>query len=137
MFEPKIVFNRDKYYEVNVRMTSTELNKFAGVLISVNPVYDWVEDNINNISFKLLKGFMTNIVPLGSAGKKYFKIIANKKVGFNKELWKLYNQLEKMYNEGSLEIKSYFELQYLGYTGGFLGGKSPVDDVTRFLNQYQ
>lgn len=135
MFEPKVVFNRENCNEKSARMYPTDVNEIAEVLISVNPVYDWLEENVNNISYKLLKGFITNIVPLGYASKKYFKTIANKKTGFTKELWKLYNQLEKMHCEGNLKINSYLELSYLGYTGGWLGGKCPVDDIIKYLEE--
>lgn len=133
MFEPKLVFDRNRYNKENFRMNAVELNKFAQVLISANPVYDWLEENINNISYKLIKGFITNIVPLGEAGKKYFKKIAHKRVGFTAELWKLYNQLEKIYQQGILKRVSYFELYNLGYTGTFLGERYPVDDVVKYL----
>lgn len=135
MFELKVVVNRDRYNKINGRMTLDGPNKNAEVLISVNPVYEWLLENINNISYKLVKGFITNIVTLGYAGKKYFKIIANKKAGFTVELWKLYNQLEKMNNAGKLKISSYLELFHLGYTGCFLGGKYPVDDVIKYLKR--
>ena len=133
MFEPKLLVNDRYNNEENFRMNSVASDKFAEVLISVNPVYDWLEENINNISYKLLKGFITNIVPLGEAGKKYFKKIAHKRVGFTAELWKLYNQLEKMHQQGTLRKVSYFELYNSGYNGAFLGERYPVDDVTKYL----
>ncbi len=135
MLEPKLVANKDIYNEVNIRRTQADLDEFKEVLISVNPFYDWLEENINKVSYKLLKGFITNIVPLGDAGKKYFKIIAHKKTGFTIELWKIYNQIEKMYQEGNLKIKSYMELEHLGYTGIFLYERYPVDDVIKYLKQ--
>ena len=135
MFEPKFGVNKDIYNEVNIIKTQADLDEFKEVLISVNPFYDWLEENINKVSYKLLKGFITNIVPLGDAGKKYFKIIAHKKTGFTIELWKIYNQIEKMYQEGNLKIKSYIELEHLGYTGMFLDERYPIDDVLKYLNQ--
>ena len=41
---------------------SIDFNNFAEVLISANPVFDWLGDNITTISFKLLKGFITNMI---------------------------------------------------------------------------
>lgn len=138
MHELKLVVNRDKYDGVKnskdyLRKYPNKLNSYTGVLISVNPFYDWLEENINNISYKLLKGFITNIVPLGDAGKKYFKEIAHKKTGFTIELWKLYIQLVKMHQEGTLKKISYLELYNLGYTGVFLFEKYPVDDIVKYL----
>lgn len=80
MFRTKAVINNDRHNDVNVRMTQADLDEFKEVLISVNPFYDWLEENIDIVSYKLLKGFITNIVPLGDAGKKYFKKIAQKKL---------------------------------------------------------
>ncbi|MCB2354718.1 hypothetical protein [Clostridium estertheticum] len=132
MFKLALVINKDTHNPANIKMTTIELNELYEVLIPVNPVYDWLVDNAANINYELLKGFITNIIPLGDAGKNYFKIVANKKTGFTKELWNLYIKLEKMYYEGNLKISSYLELTYLGYTGGLLGGKCPVDDVIKY-----
>lgn len=110
-------------------------NEHIKVLIAVNPVYNWLQENIEHISYKLLKGFITNIVPLGKEGKKYFKVIAQSRVGFTKELWKAYNQTEKLYKQGKLKINSYIELEHLGYTGVFLDERYPIDDVLKYLNQ--
>jgi hypothetical protein len=82
-----------------------------------------------------LRGFITNIVPLGDAGKRYFKIIANKRTGFTKELWKLYNQLEKLNNKGNLKISSYLELNHLGYTCINYNDKCPVDIVIKSMKE--
>lgn len=133
MFKPYLVFNREKYNEEIQSMYPTDSNEFAEILISVNPAYNWLEDNVNNISYKLLRGFITNIVPLGDLGKSYFKPIAHKRTGFTIELWKLYNQLEKMHHEGILKRISYFELYHLGYRGAFIGGKYPFDDIVKCL----
>jgi uncharacterized protein YkuJ len=133
MFELKLVVNKDKYNKANIKMTADELNEFKEILISVNPFYDWLEENINIISYKLLKGFISNIIPLGDEGRKYFEVIAEEKTGFTNELMNLYDRLEKMYHKGNLKVKSYFELAYLGYTGTFLGEKYPVDDVIKYL----
>lgn len=132
MFESKLVIN-NKYKELEIARIQAEMEEVKKTLISVNPFYDWLDENINNISYKLLKGFITNIVPLGDAGKKYFKKIAHKRVGFTAELWKLYNQLEKMNHQGTLKRVSYFELYNLGYNGAFLGERYPVDDVIKYL----
>ncbi|AVK48999.1 hypothetical protein AXY43_13750 [Clostridium sp. MF28] len=118
-----------------MELGTLDRNEFIEVLIAVNPVYNWLEDNIDRISYKLLKGFITNIVPLGKAGKKYFKVIAHNRNGFIKELWKTYNKIEKLYQEGDLKKKSYMELENLGYTGIFLDEKYPVNDVLKYLNQ--
>ena len=111
----------------------TDLDEFSEVLISSNPFYDWIEKNIRDIDYKLLKGIITNIVPLGGAGRKYFKKVAYKKTGFTLELWKLYTRLEKMYLEGNLKINSYLELEYLGYTGESMSEKYPVDDILKYI----
>lgn len=121
--------------EKNMELEPINENEVIEFLIAVNPVYNWLEDNIERVNYKLLKGFITNIVPLGKAGKKYFKVIAHNKVGFTKELMKIYNQIEKLYQQGNLKIKSYIELEHLGYTGMFLDERYPIDDVLKYLNQ--
>lgn len=121
--------------EKNVELQAIHKNEVIELLIEVNPVYNWLADNIECVNYKLLKGFITNIVPLGKAGKKYFKVIAHSRAGFIKELWKIYNQIEKSYQEGNLQIKSYIELEHLGYAGIFLDEKYPVDDILKYLNQ--
>lgn len=133
MFEPKLIMN-NKYNELKVERIQVEIEEYKEVLISVNPVYNWLEENIDIISYKLLKGFITNIIPLGSAGKEYFKVITNKKIGFKGELWRLYNRLDKEDRDGNLKIKSYLELMSLGYDGELLGGRCPVDDIIKYLN---
>lgn len=67
-------------------------------------------------------------------GKEYFKVIVNKRAGFKGELWRLYNHLDKDNREGNLKIKSYFELMVLGYNGEFLGGRCPIDDIIKYLD---
>lgn len=136
MLEPKIVINKEMYNELVVKMTEDDLNEFVEVLISVNPVYEWLEENINIVGYKLLKGFITNIVPLGNAGRKYFESIVKKKAGFTDELMDLYNRLEITHLEGSLKIISYLKLIHMGYTGIVLGGKCPVDDITKYLKEH-
>lgn len=121
--------------EKNMELGILNRNELIKVLIAVNPVYKWLQDNIERINYKLLKGFITNIVPLGKAGKKYFKVIAHNRVGFTKELWRIYNKMEKMYQEGNLRINSYIELEHLGYTGMFLAERYPIEDVLKYLNQ--
>lgn len=135
MFQPKVIINDDKNNEGSEIINPIDSNKLIEVLISVNPVYDWLDENINNISYKLFKGFITNIVPLGDAGKKYFKAIAHKKPGFTIELWKLYNQLKKIHDEGNLKISSYLELMYLGYTGISMDERCPVDDILKVIKR--
>ncbi|MBW6411340.1 hypothetical protein [Clostridium weizhouense] len=130
MFEPILVVNDKK----DTLVETINADNIIKVLISVNPVYSWLEDNICSISYKLLKGFVTNIIPLRNAGKEYFKVIVNKRVGFKGELWKLYNRLDKDNREGNLKIKSYFELMGLGYDGEFLGGRCPIDDIIKYLD---
>ena len=130
MFEPILVVNNKK----DILVETINADNIIKVLIAVNPVYNWIEDNIDTISYKLLKAFITNIIPLGNAGKEYFKIIADKKIGFKCELWRLYNRLDKDIREGKLKIKSYFELMNLGYNGAFLGGRCPIDDIIKYLD---
>lgn len=132
MSELRLVYYRSS--DENMELGTLNRNELIKVLIAVNPVYNWLEDNIDRISYKLLKGFITNIVPLGKAGKKYFKVIAHKRTGFIKELWKIYNQIERLYQEGNLKINSYIELEHLGYTGMFLAERYPIDDVLKYLN---
>lgn len=60
MFEPILVVN-DKQDIVVETINADDIIK---VLISVNPVYNWLEDNVGIISYTLLKGFVTNIIPL-------------------------------------------------------------------------
>ena len=132
MSELRLVYYRSS--DENMELGTLNRNELIKVLIAVNPVYNWLEDNIERISYKLLKGFITNIVPLGKAGKKYFKVIAHKRTGFIKELWKIYNQIERLYQEGNLKINSYIELEHLGYTGMFLAERYPIDDVLKYLN---
>lgn len=124
-----------EYKDTHGETRSIDFNNFTEVLIAANPVYDWLQENITTISFKLLQGFITNIVPLEDEGRKYFKKIAIEKTGFTKELWKLYNREEKKYHEGKLKIMSYLELEHLGYTGIFLDERCPTDDVTKYLEK--
>lgn len=133
MAELRLIYSRS--IEENMDLGTLNRNELIKVLIEVNPVYNWLEDNIERINYKLLKGFVTNIVPLGKAGKKYFKVIAHSRAGFTKELWKIYNQTERLYQEGNLKINSYIELEQLGYTGMFLAERYPIDDVLKYLNQ--
>ena len=133
MVELRLVDSRNS--EENIELGTFNRSEFIKLLIAVNPVYNWLEDNIERINYKLLKGFITNIVPLGKAGKRYFKVIAHSRDGFTKELWKIHNQIERLYQKGNLKINSYIELEYLGYTGMFLDERYPVDDVLKYLNQ--
>lgn len=119
--------------EKNMELEAIDKNEFIELLLEVNPVYNWLEDNIECINYKLLKGFITNIVPLGKAGEKYFKVIAHSRTGFTKELWKIYNQTKKLYQEGKLKINSYIELEHFGYTGVFLDEIYPVNDILKYL----
>lgn len=121
--------------EVDVNRVQDDLNNGIELLLYVNPVYDWFEENINNINYKLLKGFITNIIPLGDSGKRYFKKIAHGRVGFTAELWKLYNQLEKIHRQGNLKIASYSKLYSLGYDDVWLGGECPIDDILNYLKE--
>ena len=134
MFELKLVINSDINNDVNAFM-SIKKSEFDYFLIWSHPAYDWLEENATTICYKLLRWFITNIVPLGDVGKKYFKIIANKRTGFTKELWKLYNQLEKMNKEWTLKISSYLELVHLGYTGVIFDEKCPVDIVIKSMKE--
>ncbi|NMM65238.1 hypothetical protein HBE96_21885 [Clostridium sp. P21] len=128
-------FNSIRYKKELVRRYPTDLIEFEKVLISVNPVYEWFIGNAEKASYKLIKAFITNIVPLGYLGKKYFKIIANKKQGATVELWKLYNNIEKQYWIGNLEIAKYSELISLGFKGIQLGGDCPIDSIFKFIGK--
>lgn len=132
MIEPEYVSKENPCTEANITAL-TYYNKSIGILI--NPVYEWFEENVSNISYKLLKAFITNIVPIGDVGRKFFEGIVEKKPGFTNELMALYNSSEEMYIKGTLKIKSYLELQHLGYTGTFLDEKCPVDDVWEYVKQ--
>lgn len=133
MAELRLVEYRNN--EKNMELGTLNRNEHIKVLIAVNPVYNWLQENIEHISYKLLKGFITNIVPLGKEGKKYFKVIVQSRAGFTKELWNAYNQTEKLYKEGKLKINSYIELEHLGYTGVFLDERYPVNNILKYLNQ--
>lgn len=113
-----------------------ELESNFGLLMYAHPFYEWLEDNIENINFKLMKAIITNIVPLGLEGSSYFEAIVNNGVGLENELLVTYNKLEKMFQENKLDIKTYLELSYLGYTGDIIGSKSPVDDILEAI-QYK
>ncbi|MGV8980543.1 hypothetical protein [Clostridium sp.] len=132
MIEPELVINENLSNEESIKAL-TYYNK--SVAIYINPVYEWFEENISNISYKLLKGFITNIVPMAEVGKTYFEHIAEKKTGFTDELMALYNNSEKIYIEGNLKIKSYLELKHLGYSGTFLNEKYPIEDVWEYVKQ--
>jgi hypothetical protein len=121
--------------DVYLKFVELQRDKFIKTMISVNPVYDWFEENVGFINYKLLKAFMTNIVPLGDNGKAYFKKLAHRKNGFTIELWKLYNNLEMLYKQGKLKKVSYLELYNLGYEGIWLGGICPVDDITDYKSR--
>lgn len=107
----------------------------GGVLIYSHPFYEWIEDNIERISYKLIKASITNIVPLGENGRRFFELVVTKRKGFYNEFLHIYNKSEKMYHEKSLKAKSYLELKYLGYTGEFLSEKCPSEDVINALNR--
>lgn len=129
------IFDDIRYKKELVRKYPTDLIEFEKVLISVNPVYEWFIDNADKASYKLIKAFITNIVPLGYLGKKYFKIIANKKQGATVELWRLYNNIEKQYWIGDFQIATYLELRRLGFKGTQLGGDCPVDSIFKFIGK--
>lgn len=99
-----------------------------GILMCAHPFYDWFEVNIENINYKLIKAIITNIVPLGLEGRRYFEAIVSNS-GFQNELLIIYNRLDKMFQENKLSIKTYFELICLGYTGEVFSNKSPVNDI--------
>lgn len=128
-------FNSIRYKKELVKRYPTNLIELEKVLISVNPVYDWFIDNADKASYKLIKAFITNIVPLGHPGKKYFKIITNKKQGVTVELWKLYNNIEKQYWIGDFEIATYSQLIRLGFKGIQLVGDCPVDSIFKFIGK--
>ncbi|MGV8980544.1 hypothetical protein [Clostridium sp.] len=130
MIEPEYVSKESPSNEANI-IALTYYNKTMAILI--NPVYEWFEENANNISYKLMKGFITNIVPIGDVGRKFFEDIAEKKNGTTIELMTLYNSLEERYIKGTLKIQSYLELRHLGYTGTFLYEKCPIDDVWEYV----
>ena len=116
-------------------MTLEEFDDLAEYLIPINPFYTWVEENINSIGYKLLKGIISNIVPLGLEGRKYFERIVKQKSGFVSEYKCLYDRLEKEYIQGNIKIKSYLELQYLGFTDEFLDEKYPAFTVIKYFKK--
>ncbi|MBN7575379.1 hypothetical protein C1H57_08155 [Clostridium sp. 2-1] len=105
----------------------------GGVGIAAHPFYEWVENNIDKINYTLLKAIITNIVPLGADGRKFYELIIYKRNSFQNEFLNLYDRLSNLYINGELKISSYLELRYLGYTGQRLKKKCPADDV---LGQY-
>lgn len=135
MVNHNLALNCIRYEKEFVRKHPIDLMEFEKVLISVNPVYDWFIDNADKVSYKLIKAFITNIVPLGHPGKKYFKILANKKRGLTVELWKLYNEEERQYWLGDIETATYSQLTQLGYKGIYLGSECPVDDIFKCIGR--
>lgn len=127
--------NKIFYDSKNIKKFTRNLVEYEQFLIFVNPVYDWFIDNANVASYRLIKAFITNIVPLGNQGKRYFSNIVNKKRGVAAELWKLYNKCEMQYQVNELEIASYSELMALGYNGVHLGGEHPVDDIFKYIGE--
>jgi hypothetical protein len=136
MYKYTVITNRDDDDKID-EMPLTNLNEVAEFFIPINPCYIWLEESINNISYKLLKAFITNIVPFGAAGRKYFERIIKQRVGFTNEFIEIYNKAEKMYIEGTLKVVSYVQLQHLGYTGVFLAGKCPVDIIINHFKQQE
>lgn len=124
-----------KYTKKLEKICYIDLMHFEKVLIECNPVYDWFIDNDDNVTYTLLKAFMTNIIPLGYPGKRYFKKIVNGKRGLAVELWRLYNELEIEYWLGDFEIATYSELISLGYNGIHLGGNTPADDIFKYIGK--
>jgi|GEM_PF-2966998 len=102
------------------------------VLILAHPFYDWVDNNIENIKYKLLKAVITNIVPLGDSGRKFFGEVIKKRKGFSQEFLNIYNHIEQKYKEGKMSPSSYLQLISKGYSGEVFDGKCPVDDIVKY-----
>lgn len=113
----------------NYKRSLEDVRDTYELLLSVNPVYNWLEENIEKVSFKLLKGFITNLVPLGEAGENYFKGLVSNSFVMAEELMNQYHKYQRKYIEGNLKVISYSELVYRGYTGLVMCGLCPVDDV--------
>jgi hypothetical protein len=111
------------------------LESRGGASIAAHPFYEWVEDNINKINYRLLKAIITNIVPLGADGRKFYELVIYKRYSFQNEFLNLYDRLSNLHTNGELKISSYLELRYLGYTGQRLSEKCPADDVLRQYNK--
>lgn len=135
MIDINVITNRDRSYYGMGESREEDVQEFTSVLLSVNPVYDWLKENIETISFKLLKGFITNLVPLGSAGEEYFKCLVKSSFVMSEELINQYYRAEKKYIKGKLKIATYSELVWLGYTGILMDCKCPVDDVLRYVRK--
>lgn len=105
----------------------------GGASIAAHPFYEWVEDNINQIDYRLLKAIITNIVPLGADGRKFYELIIHKRNSFQNEFLNLYDRLHNLYVNEELKISSYLQLKHLGYTGQRFSEKCPADDVTKTI----
>lgn len=101
-------------------------------LILAHPFYDWVDNNIENINYKLLKAAITNIIPLGDSGRKFFCEIIKKRKGFSQEFLNIYNHIEQNYKEGKTSPSSYLQLISKGYSGEIFNEKCPVDDIIKY-----
>ena len=121
----------DEYCNKSCERSIENLNDNYELMLSENPVYNWLEENIEKISFKLLKGFITNLVPLGKAGENYFNDLVSNRSVMKEELMNQYYKYQTKYNEGMLKVNSYSELVKKGYTGVVMFGLCPVDDVIR------
>lgn len=108
-----------------------EMEKFGGVALYTHPFYDWVDENINKIENKLLYAIMSNIVPLGDNGRKYFMHIAMKRKDSFIELMNLYASIEKLFNNSFVSISTYSELCSFGYKGHVIGDCCPAYDVLK------
>lgn len=101
----------------------------GGISIYAHPFYEWVEENISYINYRLIKAIISNIVPLGDDGRKYFEFVINKRQGFIREFMTLYSAIERKYKGNNLKSASYFRLYQLGYSGECFSGNSPADEV--------
>jgi hypothetical protein len=122
-------YSKTKYSELDV-----EIYKFGGIALYAHPFYDWVDSNINKIGNKLLYAIISNIVPLGENGRRYFINIAMKRKDSFVELMNLYAIMEKMFNEGFIGASTYSELYSLGYKGNYLNGDCPASAALKFGN---
>jgi hypothetical protein len=121
------VYFKPKYSELDA-----EVYKLGGMALYAHPFYDWVDANVNKIENKLLYAIMSNIVPLGDNGRRYFMHIVMKRKGSFMELMNLYASMEKMFNDGFISTSTYSELYSLGYRGDALNGDCPAYAALKF-----
>jgi hypothetical protein len=109
-----------------------EIEMFGGIDLYAHTSYQYIAKNINTIGDNLLQGVMSNIVPLGENGMKYFLHILSKYQGSFTKMLNLYLETKKAYCDGLIKASTYAELRDLGYKGPEIGVSSPAEDVLEY-----